>query len=252
MEENLIREDETLEDLQLCGLRIIQKKEGFRFGMDSVLLAHFAPVGAKDRVADFGTGTGILPLLLIGRGKGSSFECFEIQESYAEMAERTMQMNALDNRVHIIRGDAAKAYEKIESCSMDAVICNPPYGIPGTVLDSPVAARSIARNQGTDTMKGFLKSAFRILKGRGRFITVYPASRMLHLMRQMQEEHLEPKRFQLVYPNEEKPANLVLIEAVKDAKPMLHPLEPLIIYGKDRSLTNRLRSVYNIDEQNTV
>ena len=95
--------------------------------MDSVLLAHFAPVGAKDRVADFGTGTGILPLLLIGRGKGSSFECFEIQESYAEMAERTMQMNALDNRVHIIRGDAAKAYEKIESCSMDAVICNPPY-----------------------------------------------------------------------------------------------------------------------------
>lgn len=252
MEINWLREDETLEDLQLCGLKILQKREGFRFGMDSVLLAHFAPVGARDHVADFGTGTGILPLLMIGHGKGYAFECFEIQDSYAEMAERTMQMNALGNRVHIIHGDAAKAFEKLESCSMDAVVCNPPYGIPGTVLDSPFETRSIARKQGTDTMRGFLKSAFRILKGRGRFITVYPASRMLHLMRQMQEEHLEPKRFQLVYPNAEKPANLVLVEAVKDAKPMLHPLEPLIIYNQDHSLTNRLRSVYNICNQDSV
>ncbi len=99
---------------------------------------------------------------------------------------------------------------------------------------------------------GFLKSAFRILKGRGRFITVYPAPRMLYLMEMMQQAHLEPKRFQLVYPDENKPANLVLIEAVKDAKPMLHPMEPLIIYTKDRSLTNRLKSVYNIAKQNEV
>ena len=84
---------------------------------------------------------------------------------------------------------------------------------------------------------------------RAKFITVYPASRMLYLMRLMQEAHLEPKRFQLVYPEAEKAANLVLIEAVKDAKPMLHPMEPLIIYNKDHTLTNRLKSVYNIEEQ---
>ena len=252
MNQKWLNEDETLEDLQLQGLKLIQKKEGFRFGMDSVLLAHFAQIGSSDHVADFGTGSGVLPLLLIGRGKGRSFECFEIQESYAKMAERTVQINHLEKRIHIIHMDAAKAYELLDSCSMDAVICNPPYGIPGTVLDSPFSSRAIARNQDTDTMSGFLKSAFRILKGRGRFITVYPASRMLHIMQLMQQAHLEPKRFQLVYPDEEKPANLVLIEAVKDAKPMLHPMNPLIIYTKDHSLTNRLKSVYNIQEQNGV
>ena len=249
MESWMIRENETLEDLQLQGLRLIQKKDGFRFGMDSVLLADFARIGQKDLVADFGTGSGVLPLLLIGRDKGACFECFEIQEAYAEMAQRTMALNRLGDRVHIVHGDAAKAFERIEGCSTDAVICNPPYGIPGTGLSSPFISRAIARNQDSDTMKGFLKSAFRILKGRGKFITVYPAPRMLYLMRLMQEAHLEPKRFQLVYPEAEKAANLVLIEAVKDAKPMLHPMEPLIIYNKDHTLTNRLKSVYNIEEQ---
>ena len=75
MEERIqeIHEDETLEDLQLGGLRLIQKKHNFRFGMDAVLLADFAAIRPGDRVADLGTGTGILPVLLIGREKGKSF-----------------------------------------------------------------------------------------------------------------------------------------------------------------------------------
>ena len=162
------------------------------------------------------------------------------------MAKRTMQMNGLEKSIHIICGDAGSAYEFLKSCSMDDVVCNPPYGIPGTALSSPFKTRSIARNQEADMLRRFLKSAFRILKGHGRFITVYPAPRMLHIMHMMQEEHLEPKRFQLVYPDEDKAANLVLIEAVKDAKPMLHPMEPLIIYNKDKNLTNKLKSAYNI------
>ena len=252
MKQKWLREDETLEDLQLCGLKLIQKKKGFRFGMDSVLLAHFAQIGPKDCVADFGTGTGILPLLLIGRNKGKHFTCFEIQQEYAEMAARTMRMNGLEDRVDIICGDAAKALDMTEPCSLDAVICNPPYAVPGTALTSPFSSRSIARSQEKNTMEGFLKSAFRILKGRGRFITVYPAPRMLHIMRLMHEAHLEPKHFQLIYPQEDKPANLVLIEAMKDAKEMLHPMEPMIIYTRDHDLTNRLKSVYNIHEQNEV
>ena len=69
MEEIEIFDDETLEDLQIHGLRLIQKKDGFRFGMDSVLLADFARVHPRDTVVDFGCGTGILPLLMSGREK---------------------------------------------------------------------------------------------------------------------------------------------------------------------------------------
>ena len=117
MDTELIRADETLEDLQLGGLKILQKKTGFRFGMDSVLLAHFASIRPDDLVADFGSGTGILPLLLIGRGKGQEFHGLEIQPEYCEMAERTIRMNHLEEKVHIHCADAGKAYSLFPSCS---------------------------------------------------------------------------------------------------------------------------------------
>ena len=248
MTDILINEDETLEELQPYGLKLIQKKEGFRFGMDSVLLADFADIKANDSVADFGTGSCVLPLLLLGRKKGRRFECIEIQQNIAEMAERTVRLNQLESRIRIRCGDVEKETEDISSCSLDAVICNPPYASPGSALSSPFSERAIARNQQDNTLFGFFKSGFRILKGRGKFCMVYPAPQMLQAMDLMQRAHLEPKRFQMVYPYEDKPANLVLIEAVKDAKPTLHPMPPLIIYTKDRSLTNRLKSVYHMNQ----
>ena len=249
----LIREDETLEDLQLKGLCLLQKKQGFRFGMDSVLLAHFAAIREQDTVVDFGTGTGILPLLLIGRNKGARFVGIEIQESFAEMARRTMALNHLEDCVSILRADAGRADELFDSCSVDRIICNPPYGQPGSTLRSPFDNRAIARNQEQDTLRGFFSAGFRILRGRGTFSLVYPAPQMLYVMELLQACHLEPKRFQLVYPSVDRPANLVLVEAVKDAKPTLHPMKPLIIYKKDGDLTNELKSVYHImDEDHAI
>jgi len=246
MDADWIMEDETLEDLQLKGLKILQKKDGFRFGMDSVLLAHFAEIRETAVVSDFGSGSGILPLLLIGRNKGKQFYCFEIQKSVAEMAERSVRINELEDRVFMIHGDAEKAADYIPPCSVDDIVCNPPYGCPGSVISSPYSMRAVSKSQGDTTLAGFFKSAYTVLKGKGHFYMVYPAPQMLQAMSLLQKHHLEPKRFQLVYPYEDKPANLVLIEAVKDAKPTLHPMPPLVIYQSDKVLTNRLKSVYHI------
>lgn len=247
-----IHDDETLEDLQLGGLKLLQKKTGFRFGMDSVLLSHFASIRPDDTVFDFGTGSGVLPLLLIGRKKGSRFYGIEIQPEYCEMANRTMQMNHLESKVNIHCGDAGKAYIQFDSCSADHVISNPPYGKPGAVLASPYTDRAKARNQDSLTLESFFVAAFRILKGKGKISIVYPASQMLHAMKLMSKCHLEPKRFQLVYPSSEKEANLVLIEGVKDARPTLKPMKPLIVYNENKDLTNELKSIYHIREQNPV
>lgn len=246
MENILQKQDETLENLQPYGLKILQKKKGFRFGMDSVLLADFADIRGNDLVADFGTGSVVIPLLLIGRKKGKYFYGFEIQPEIADMAQRTVSMNHLDDRINIICKDVKNAEKYIPLCCLDAIVCNPPYAMPGSALSSPVSTRAISRNQNERTLSDFFQSAFRILKGKGRFFMVYPASQLFRAMTLLHQAHLEPKRFQLVYPNESKPANLVLIEAVKDAKPTLHPMPPLIIYDNDQSLTNRLKSIYHM------
>lgn len=244
----LIGPDERLDDLQLSGMRILQKKHGFHFGMDAVLLADFAQIGEKDHVADFGTGTGILPLLLIGRNKGARFDTFEIQPDMADMAARTMALNALETRVTVHALPVENAPSVLPDGTLDAIVCNPPYGQPGATLRNPSPALALARHQDARGLQAWLATAYRLLRGHGRFAMIYPAPRMLEAMRQLSAAHLEPKRFRLVYPSAEKDANLVLIEGQKDARPMLHPLPPLIIYGPDGEMTGELRRIYHLTD----
>ena len=240
------RENETIESLQLDGLKLIQKKDSFRFGMDSVLLADFAKVREKDIVADFGTGNGVLPLLLYGRRKGCRYYALEIQKEAAELATRNALLNHLEYKITVIHADGKDAAKHLGFCSIDAIVCNPPYGQPHSSLASPNERKAIARNQNEETMEHLFTGAFQVLKGKGRINLVYPAQQMLYIMKKLQDHHLEPKRFQMVYPFAEKAANLVLIEAIKDAKPSLHPMPPLIIYEKDGNLTKEIKSVYHI------
>lgn len=241
-----IREDETIEDLQLNGLHLIQKKDAFRFGMDSVLLAHFAAIQPNETVADFGTGNGILIFLLHGRNKGKTYYALDIQSEAVELVRRNADLNNMTDIVKGINTDAVNAASYISPGTVDAVICNPPYGRPSASLLSPYKAKATARSQNDETMEHFLKGAFSVLKGKGKLFLVYPATQMLFLMNCLQKHHLEPKHFQMVYPYADKPANLVLIEAVKDAKPTLHPMAPLIIHEADGTLTNELKSIYHM------
>lgn len=244
----MIREGERVDDLQLCGLQIIQKDSGFRFGMDAVLLSDFARVEARDRVADFGTGTGILPLLLAGRGRGAHFDAIELQEDMADMAKRSVSLNGLAERIHVHHCRVEEADTVIAPGSLDAIVCNPPYGVPGTTLLNPEKTLSTARHQSENGLAEWYRMAYRLLRGKGRFHMVYPAPRMLEAMTALSKARLEPKRFRLIYPYADKPANLVLIEAMKDAKPMLHPEPPLVVYEQDGSMTAELKRIYHLTD----
>ena len=242
-------ENERIDDLQLAGLRILQKADGFRFGMDAVLLADFARVEARDRVADFGTGTGILPLLLAGRGLGAQFDALEIQPDMADMAKRSVAMNGLTERIAVHHIPVEEADSVIVPGTLDAIVCNPPYGVPGATLLNPAKTLSTARHQSEAGLTEWYRMAYKLLRGKGRFHMVYPAPRMLEAMSALSKARLEPKRFRLIYPYADKPANLVLIEAMKDAKPMLHPEPPLIVYEPDGSMTEELRRIYHMTEE---
>lgn len=244
----MIREDERIDDLQLAGMRILQKEHGFRFGMDAVLLADFARVDARDHVADFGTGTGIVPLLLAGRGKAAHIDAFELQEDMVDMAGRSVLLNGLAERISVHAAAVEEADGLIQPGKLDVITCNPPYGQPGTTLLNPAKTLSIARHQTQDGLRAWFAMAYRLLRGKGRFAMIYPAPRMLEVMQGLSAARLEPKRFRLIYPAADKPANLVLIEAMKDAKPMLHPEPPLIVYEADGTMTPELRRIYHLTD----
>ncbi len=241
-----------LEDLQLGGLRLLQKKHGFRMGMESVLLADFARIRPEARVADLGTGTGILPLLLWGRHKGRLYDALEANPDMADMAARTVRLNGLEDRIHIIVDGAERVFRHLPANSMDAVVSNPPWIRPGRGPESPDPDRAAAMHQREETMPGFLKAARGLLKGKGRFFLVYPAAFLTDLLPALRAYSLEPRTIRLVYPVAERPAGMALVEAVRDGGPGLAFLPPLVVHTSDGGLTNELKSVYHMQEQTAV
>ncbi|MBQ8537228.1 MAG: tRNA1(Val) (adenine(37)-N6)-methyltransferase [Clostridia bacterium] len=213
--------------------------------MDAVLLADFAQIRPHDRVVDLGTGTCILPLLLSGREPSSRFDAVEIQPDMADMAERSVKLNQLQERIAVHCADMAQAHILLGQCQRSLVVCNPPYGRQGETLLNPSEGKRLARYEESCTIHTVCQSAARLLKNGGRFCVVFPAQRMLELMDALRSVKLEPKRFRLVYPKASKAPNLVLLEAIKDAKPMLHPMPPLIVYNQEGEPTAELRRIYH-------
>ena len=240
-----LKPGERMDDLQFKGLSIIQNPNAFRFGMDAVLLADFCSVRPKDVAADFGTGTGILPLLMAGREEKAMIHGFEIQPDMADMAARSVAMNGLGHRIFIHQGDLRNAHQVLAPGSLDLVVCNPPYGKAGGTIENQSEELRLARHEGGCTLCDVAYAAKVVLKNGGRLAVVFPAARMLELMDTLRQNKLEPKRLRLVHSRQDKAPHLVLAEGVKAAKPMLHCLPPLIIYDENGMPTKELDRIYH-------
>ena len=237
-------EDERIDDLQRNGYRIIQKKKGFCFGMDAVLLSGFAQVKEGEAAVDLGTGTGIIPILLEAKTKGKHFTGLEIQEEVAEMAERSVRLNQLEARVDIVRGDIREASRLFGKASFDVVTSNPPYMNDNHGLKNPDLPKAIARHEVFCTLDDVCREASLLLKSGGRFYMVHRPPRLAEIITSLKTYKLEPKRMKLVHPFADKEANMVLIEAVRGGKSMMKVEAPIIVYKEPGVYTQEIYDVY--------
>jgi len=113
---DIVRQDETLDDLQIKDIKILQKKSGFRFGVDAVLLANFAKAKENHKVIDLCTGTGIIAFIMAGKTPAQSIKGIDIQKEMIDMAKRSVDINGLQNRMEFINEDLKnlKELKKIE------------------------------------------------------------------------------------------------------------------------------------------
>jgi tRNA1(Val) A37 N6-methylase TrmN6 len=232
MADELIKEGEGLDDLQLNGLRIIQKSDGFRYGSDAVLLSNYVKVPANVKVADLGTGTGIIPLLLSAKTKAAHITGIEIQPDMAEMAKRSVALNHLENKIEIVQGNFLNAAEWFGSSSFDAIVTNPPYTKPGGGLVNPTDAKAISRHEIHCTLEQLLTVSSRLLKQYGRFFMIHKPERLVDIFCAMRANKIEPKSIRLVHGHRGKPANLVLIYGLKNGNSQVTIEEPLYVYER--------------------
>ena len=237
--------DEDLEDLQRNGLRIFQKRQGYRFGMDAILLAHFAALRPKDRVADLGTGSCVLPLIMSQLEPTAQFDAFEIQPQIADMARRSIAMNGLEARIAVHQADLRSAPEILGVGKLDAVVCNPPYVERGSGTVSPGESRRLAMQETDCMLNDVLDASALLLKNHGRIWICLPAIRALALWDGMRARRLEPKRVQMVSAKATKEPYLLLTEGIKNARPSLRWMPPMIACREDGSATEALNALYH-------
>lgn len=239
-----LKKGERLDELHRNGYRIIQDPERFCFGMDAVLLSGFTKVKSGERVLDMGTGTGIIPILLEARTKGEAFTGLEIQPESADMAERSVRLNDLQDRIHIVNGDIKEADHIFGAASFHVVTCNPPYMTENHGLQNPDQPKAIARHEVMCTLNDVITQASRLLMPGGRFYMVHRPFRLAEIMTGLCFHGLEPKRMRLVYPFVDREPNMVLIEALKGGKSRITVERPLIIYKEPGKYMDEIYDIY--------
>jgi tRNA1Val (adenine37-N6)-methyltransferase len=241
-----VRQDETLDLLFNGSLKIIQKKKGYRFSIDAILLAHFTCIHHRraDSIIELGTGSGVIPLILAQRFKEAVITGVEVQGSLADLAQRNVIMNMLTDRVTIVKDDLRRLRENNPPSSFDLVLSNPPFYPAEAGRINPGSERAIARHELAGSLEDIVKISSYLLKPRGRLVMIYPAFRLVDLIYQVRRNGLEPKLMRVVYSRADTEAKLVLLSCSRGGRSALKVLKPLIVYQGIGASTEELQEIY--------
>lgn len=230
-------------------IRLIQKTDGLTFGTDAYLLAAFAPVMKNAVAADLGSGTGIIPLLLLAREKVARIHAFEIQPEFADLIRRNAEENGVADRLIPHLADVRDISSRDTGGALDAVFANPPYRRAGTGIVSSGDAKRMARHAVMGDIGDFCLAASRLLRSGGKFFVVFRPDRLADLTVALRDARLEPKRMTFVHADADAEPSMVLVEARRDGAPEVRITPPLFLTeklpGGERPMSARAQRIYD-------
>lgn len=234
---------EYLTALGRGGRELIQRRDGTAFGLDAVLLAHFATIPRGGRAIDLGTGTGVIAVLLADAYPDAVIDALELDAGLAEMASRSVTRNGLTERVPVRQGDLRQITELYPAGGYATVVANPPYFPAAGGRISPAPVRAGMRSELTCSLADVCRAAAWLLKGGGRFHLVHRPERLVDILGECRGHGLEPKCLRFVQPHPTAPPNLLLLAAQRGARPGLR-VEPPLIVRDGGEYTAELRAIY--------
>lgn len=237
--EPVLAPGETLDAICRGELQLIQRRAGYRFSVDAILVAAFAG-HPRGKVVDLGTGCGVVALLLAKRGVRSVIGV-ELQPPLFELAWRNVQLNRCEDRVHIVNADLRELRGVLPGGTFDAVVSNPPYIAARSGKANPETEKAVARHELCCSVNDVTAAARWLLREGGSFRVIFPAPRLVGLLQSLSAAGLEPKRLRIVHTLASRPAKLVLVEAIKGAKVDLEVLPPLVLHEEDGGYTPEMQ-----------
>lgn len=188
------------------------------------MLAAFIKRLPSGVAAEYGSGSGIISLLLAARGKLKKIYAIEKQEYYADLTRRNILLNHLGFCVEAVCSDARDF-----SVMCDVIFTNPPYMKTTSGKRNLNDGKYAARHEVYGDIFDFCRSAARNLKYGGFFYCVYRPDRAVDLLSAMREAAIEPKRIAFVCPDSLHKPCLMLVEGKRGAKPSCEILPPLFL-----------------------
>lgn len=160
-------------------VRAWQPKNGYRAGVDPVLLAAAVPAERDQSVLELGCGVGVASLCLAHRVRGLSLTGVELQPEYAELARRNAKENACD--LTIVTADLRALPQQLRQQSFDHVIANPPYYLRshGTASSDPGRDEALA---GDTPLADWMEVAAKRLKPKGILTFIQDIRRLPELL----------------------------------------------------------------------
>ena len=210
-----------------------QYRKGYRYSIDSVLLAHYPKIKSNERILDLGTGTGVIGLILCYRYRqlDISITGIELQTDLVDLALKNITSNDFETIFSIISGDICSYRSLVKPESYSLIISNPPFYRAGSGRLNAHPESVIARHQNEAGITPFVDAAAFALQNRGRAVFIYPADRTVEMVRCLVDKRLNPKTMQFIYsyPQAEA-ASLVIVEAVKNGGADTKVERPLYIF----------------------
>ena len=238
--------DETVDILCQGGIEVIQKKAGYRFSIDAILLANFVRTKKHERVLDIGTGCGIIPIYMSRKGCQNEMVGVEIQKDLYEVALKNKMLSSCSN-VTYLHDDIKSCFNALKKTPFHVVISNPPYTAERTGRQCPVPPRLVARHESHLSLSDLTSISSALLYKKGRFYVIYPSRRLGELINTARFAKLELKRLRFVYPRKEKGSNLFLAEFMKEGGMGTTVEKPLYIY-ENGGYTAEIDSYYALEE----
>jgi len=236
--------DETIDEILNGSFRFYQKRKGYRFSLDSLLLAHFISLNNIKNAVELGCGNGVVTMILAVSFPNVNFTGVEIQKDLADLAKKNVHLNSVEDNVAILMANAAKISNYFPAQSMDAVYFNPPYRKLNSGRINPDAEKAIARHEIKGSLTIFLKAAQYLLKPSGKLFAIYPAKRMVELISKLRGINIEPKRLKLVFSDYTTSAEFVLMEARKEAREELLIEQSLHVYQDKNIYTPEMKAIF--------
>ena len=225
----MLKENERINKINE-NLSLIEKENGLTFGTDAYLLSAMLPRRSKLVGVELGSGTGVISLLALAKGKCKHIYGIEVQEDFCELSKRNASLNGLEDKLSIINKNVKDVGILDTQGEVDFVFSNPPYMTVGSGKANECEEKNIARHEVCGDIGDFCACAKRLLKHGGNFYVVYRPDRLADLIYALKSNNLEPKRLSLIYPNSSTAPCLLLICAKLGAKSGMVMGEPIFIY----------------------